>query len=151
MADEEKQKKKGRVRGALGRKLMKVPMLRRMYVRRILKFIDKSRDKGRRLPPDLYELSRQLSRVPESERAPALEAALKAGNTGNGPGAEMPGSNRELRRAASAQQRLSGKGQGYRPGARAAAPPPAAPSAPRSSGRTRPGTGRSKPAKGKSS
>jgi hypothetical protein len=139
------------VRGALGRRLMKVPVVRRMYVRRMIKFIDKSRAKGRRLPPEVYELSRQLSRVPEADRASALEAALKAGPDGRGE--SVPGSNRQLRRAASAQQRQSGKGQGrYRPGGGVAGsgggavtPPPRP-----SSGRTRPGSGRSKPAPRKS-
>ena len=87
----ETKEKKRRVRGALGRTLMKVPLVRRLYARRVLKFIDKSRTKGRKLPPELYELSRQLSRVPESDRASALEAALRAGPQGV---ASMPGSNR---------------------------------------------------------
>jgi hypothetical protein len=139
---EEKVKK--RRRGALGRRLMKVPLIRRMYVRRMLKFIDKSKAKGRRLPPEIYELSRQLSRVPEADRASALETALKAGPDGIGD--SVPGSNRQLRRAASAQQRQSGKGQGrYRPGGGVASPTAVTPPPRPSTGRTRPGSGRSKP------
>ncbi len=69
----------------------------------LLKLIDKSRQRGRRLPPDLYELSKQLSRVPQSERADALERALKAEREGTA-GA---GVNRQARRAAERQSRQS--------------------------------------------
>jgi hypothetical protein len=116
---------------------MRVPFVRRAYARRLLKFIDKSKEKGRRLPPDLYELSRQLSRLPEADRAAALDTALKAGPDGTA--ASVPGSNRQLRRAASAQGRQSGKGQGYRPGS--AGPSSARSGRPGGSGRTRPGSG----------
>ena len=86
----------------MGRVLLKVPGLRRFYVRRLLKFIEKSKQKGRRLPPDLYELSKQLARVPKSEQAAVLERALKAGPEG---AANMPGVNRQARRAAERQAR----------------------------------------------
>ena len=141
----ETKEKKRRVRGALGRTLMKVPLVRRLYARRVLKFIDKSRTKGRKLPPELYELSRQLSRVPESDRASALEAALRAGPQGV---ASMPGSNRQLRRAASAQQRQSGKGQGrYRPGLAGSGGTGGAGGAGGRPGAGRPSAGGSKPAR----
>jgi hypothetical protein len=83
----------------MGRVLLRIPVLRRFYVRRLLKFIDKSRQRGRRLPPDLYELSKQLSRVPKSDQADALERALKAEREG------MAGVNRQARRAAERQSR----------------------------------------------
>lgn len=106
---EEKQKKP-RVRGAMGRMLMRVPALRRWYIRRMLKYIDKSKAKGRKLPPEFVELSRHLARVPKDKRASALEEAMTAEREGN------LAASREMRRAASAQQRRSGKGSGYRPG-----------------------------------
>ena len=94
-----KRQRKGRV----GRVLLRIPVLRRFYVRRLLKFIDKSKERGRRLPPDLYELSKQLSKVPKSERAAALERALKAERDGMA-GA---GVNRQARRASERQARQS--------------------------------------------
>jgi hypothetical protein len=108
-------KDKKRIRGAIGRLVMRSSFLRRRYVRRVLKSIDKAKAKGRRLPPELFELSQQLSRVPKNKQAEALEEAIKAGPDA----AEEAG--RAMRRAAAAQQRQSGRGQGrYRPGM----PPP---------------------------
>jgi hypothetical protein len=113
--DTGKKEKKRRVRGAIGRLTMRSSFLRRRYVRRVLKSIDKAKAKGRRLPPELFELSQQLSRVPKNKQAEALEEAIKAGPDA----AEEAG--RAMRRAAAAQQRQSGRGQGrYRPGM----PPP---------------------------
>lgn len=97
-----KSEEKLRRRGRLGRVLLKISGMRRFYVRRVLRFIEKSKQKGRRLPPDLYELSKQLSRVPKSEQAALLERAMKAGPEGP---AGMPGVNREARRAAQRQAR----------------------------------------------
>lgn len=77
----------------------------------MLKSIDKAKEKGRRLPPELFELSQQLSRVPKNKQADALEEAIKSGPEA----ADQAG--RAMRRAAAAQQRQSGRGQGrYRPG-----------------------------------
>lgn len=107
-----KKDRKGKWRAAVGRRAMRVPMLRRFYVKRMIKYIDKMRAKGKRLPPELVELSRFLSRVPKQDRATALEDAIKAEREGSAVGS------RELRRAAAAQQRHSGRGGGrYRPGA----------------------------------
>lgn len=114
--DKSKKDKKRRIRGAIGRLTMRSSFLRRRYVRRVLKSIDKAKAKGRRLPPELFELSQQLSRVPKNKQAEALEEAIKAGPDA----AEEAG--RAMRRAAAAQQRQSGRGQGrYRPGM---GPPP---------------------------
>ena len=111
---DEKEKKR-RIRSAIGRLTMRSSFLRRRYVRRVLKSIDKAKEKGRRLPPELFELSQQLSRVPKNKQAEALEEAIKAGPDAS----EEAG--RAMRRAAAAQQRQSGRGQGrYRPGM----PPP---------------------------
>ena len=80
---------------------MGVPVLRRWYVRRTLKFIDRSREKGRRLPEGLAETARHLSRVPRHQREQAFEDAIMAGE-------DQAGMSREFRRAA-ARQRLSTK------------------------------------------
>jgi hypothetical protein len=85
----------------VGRVLLRIPVLRRFYVRRLLKFIDTSKARGRRLPPDLYELSKQLSKVPKSEQAAALERALKTEREG----IAGAGVNRQARRAAERQSR----------------------------------------------
>lgn len=79
--------------------MMRVPALRRWYVKRTLKLIDRSREKGRRLPEGLAETARQLSRVPKQQRAKVFEEALLAGT-------DEPGMSREFRRAA-ARKRLS--------------------------------------------
>ncbi len=102
--------KKRRIRGAIGRGVMKVPVLRRWQIRRTLKFIDKSRAKGRRLPEGLHEMARFLDRVPKQQRAKVFEEAMVANQ-------ELPNMGREYRRAA-ARQRRSGKSDArYRPGA----------------------------------
>lgn len=101
--------KERRIRGAIGRSFMKVPFLRRWYIRRILRFIDKSKEKGRRLPEGMAETARFLSRVPKDKRLEAFEEALLTSQ-------EMPNMGRDYRRAAS-RQRKSGKSEtNYRPG-----------------------------------
>lgn len=78
---------------------MKVPVLRRWYIRRTLKFIEKSREKGRRLPEGMAEMARQLSQIPKDKRQQVMEEALLAEQ-------DMPEMSREFRRAA-ARKRLS--------------------------------------------
>lgn len=93
------------------RAILKIGFVRRWYVRRMLKYIDKSKAKGRKLPPELLELNRFLSRLPAEQRAEALEQAMTMDQEGDEFG------NRDLRRAAAQQQRQSGQGGGrYRPG-----------------------------------
>ncbi len=93
---------------------MRIPFLRRRYVKRVIKFIDKSKEKGRRLPPEMVELARFLSKVPKDQRAEKLEEAMvtqQLAEKGDTP------FNRDMRRAAYNQQRRSGKNaNGYRPG-----------------------------------
>ena len=120
-----KARRKRRLRDALGRKFMTVPLLRRWYIRRMLKFIDKSREKGRPLPEGLTEVARYLARVPKYERAKKFEEAIKA----NQEVEDAQSLGRQMRRATS-RQRKSGKGGGYRPGL--------PPGALKQSGRTRP-------------
>ncbi|MGH9102313.1 MAG: hypothetical protein ACRDYD_04935 [Acidimicrobiales bacterium] len=98
------------IRGTVSRVITKIPFLRRLYIKRLLRFMERSEAKGRRLPPELETLQTRLSRLPKKDRASALETAMLAEQQG-------PGS-REMRRAAGRQQRLSGRGSGrQRPGA----------------------------------
>ena len=84
--------------------------LRRRYVRRVLRTIEKYRAKGRTLPENLQRLERQLRRVPKTKRAEMLEQMMEMGTSPD------VSSNRALRRAAGRQDRLSGKSVGLRPG-----------------------------------
>jgi hypothetical protein len=98
-----------RIRGALGRAVMRVPWSRRWYIRRILKFIDKSKKKGRPLPQGLEETARLLSRVPKHQRAKVFEEAIEANQA-------APDMGRAYRRATE-RRRRSGKNEShYRPG-----------------------------------
>jgi len=82
--------------------MLSVGFVRRWYARRLVKFLEKSRKKHRRLPDHMVQVDTLLRRVPEPRRAKVLEEMLRPGPK-EGPG-------RELRRAASRQQRQSGKG-----------------------------------------
>ncbi len=79
---------------------MRVPVLRRWYIRRILKLIDRSKAKGRRLPEGMAEVARLVARLPKVQRALALEEAILANQ-------DTPNLGRQFRRAA-ARQRRSG-------------------------------------------
>jgi hypothetical protein len=103
-------RKKRRIRGAIGRGVMKVPVLRRWQIRRTLKFIDRSRAKGRRLPDELHQMARFLDRVPKAERAKVFEEAMVANQ-------ELPNMGRDYRRAAARQRRSGRSDARYRPGA----------------------------------
>lgn len=118
---------------------MSVGFVRRTYAKRLIKFMERSREKRKPLPPELREVSIAMSQLPEAQRLPALEQALH----GQG-GAESM--SREMRRAASRQSRMSGKGGPHRrpgamrtrdplpqpaPNAKATKPAPPAPPAPK--------------------
>jgi hypothetical protein len=100
--------KKRRIRTAVFRSIMRVGFLRHFYVRRLLRFMEKSRAKGRALPAELMRLEQMLSRLPPKKRAEALESALLTSPDEN--------PSREMRREAGRQERLRGDGKGYRPG-----------------------------------
>jgi hypothetical protein len=87
---------------------MSIPVVRRFYIRRVLKFIDKSKTKGRRLPEGMAEAARVLARVPKHQREKVFEEMVLTNQA-------LPNMGREMRRAAS-RQRKSGKGRGNRPG-----------------------------------
>ena len=99
-----------RIRSFPGRLIGRTPWLRRRYVRRVLRSIDKARKKNRPMPDSLVRIDRMLRRVPRHKRAEALEQMLEAGSA---PETEL---GRAVRRAASRQERRSGKGGGLRPG-----------------------------------
>ncbi|MDA8283181.1 MAG: hypothetical protein M0Z42_07785 [Actinomycetota bacterium] len=111
---------KGSLRQRMGERVMRIGFIRRRYVKRVIRYLDKSKKKGRRLPPAMMEMQRFLAQIPKEERARRLDEAIVAQQSGD----EF---NRDLRRAAANQQRRSGKGAGgYRPGAppRSVAPGP---------------------------
>jgi hypothetical protein len=88
---------------------MKVGAVRRFYARRLIRFLDKSKKKGRVIPDQLAELDDYLSRVPVKQRRELLESSL-SGELDSRAG-------RDLRRAASRQGRQKGRaGGGQRPG-----------------------------------
>jgi hypothetical protein len=102
---------KPKLRERLSQQVMKIGFFRRRYVKRMIKYIDKSKEKGKRLPPELFELQRFLSQVPKAQRAERLEEAITKQRS------EEPMGNRDLRRASLNQQRHSGRGGNrYRPG-----------------------------------
>jgi hypothetical protein len=100
--------KKRRVRTAVFNRAMKVGFIRRFYVKRLLRYIEKSRKKGRSLPPDLVQVEKMVARLPAKKQVELLETALltKPDDVNN----------RQLRRAATRQDRLRGSGAGNRPG-----------------------------------
>lgn len=94
-----------------GRLVGRSKWLRRRYARRVVKMMRKYRDKGRQLPENLRPIERQIRRLPPAEQVRTLERLLEAGAKAD------PEASRNLRRAASRQQRRSGKkGGGVRPG-----------------------------------
>jgi len=114
------------VRATITRGIVRVPFLRRLYVRRMLKFLERSKRKKRALPRELAELDVAMSKVPKDQRMAMLETALTEGSQG--------GASRQMRRAADRQKRQSGRGgPRRRPGAvkqtggGPAGPPPGGP------------------------
>jgi len=91
------------VRAALAKLVLKVPFLRRRYVRGLLRQLE---DGGKReLPPELAQLRRLLKQVPPPQREQTLEAALRQGLSGEVPNEPEQLPSRSLRRAAQRQQR----------------------------------------------
>jgi hypothetical protein len=98
------------VRATITRGIVRVPFLRRLYVRRMLAYLERSKRKKRALPKELNELDIAMSKVPKDQRMAMLETALTEGSKG--------GASREMRRAADRQKRQSGRGgPRRRPGA----------------------------------
>jgi len=103
-------KRKHRIQQGFMKLVTKVPWMRRRYSKWILRYIDKSRTKGRTLPPELQRVERQLAKVPPRKRVEALEEALMSGSDG------ANATSREMRRAMARQQRQRPNGKGQRPG-----------------------------------
>jgi hypothetical protein len=101
--------RKRRARGAISRTIMRVPRLRRFYLSRLVKTIDRYERKGRPLPKGLEETARFLSRVPKNKRLETLDKAIQVNE-------DMPNMGREMRRAASRQRRSGQSDFHYRPG-----------------------------------
>lgn len=100
------------LRARASQRMLKVGFMRRRYAKRLVRYIDRQKAKGRPLPPEFAELERFLAQVPKAERAQRFEEALALQQAD-----ELP-VGREMRRAAANQQRRSGKNPaGYRPGA----------------------------------
>lgn len=99
----------GRIQKAMNRLMTRVPWLRRRYTRYILRYIDKSKKKGRTLPPELERLDKQLMKVPPAKRPEMLEQLLVMSD----PSATA---SREMRRAIERQNRQRSTGKGQRPG-----------------------------------
>jgi hypothetical protein len=88
---------------------MRLRPLRRLYARRLMKFLAKSKAKGRVIPGELAQLDEYLEKLPAKERQAVLEATLS--------GELDAQASRTLRRAAERQARRSGRaGGGQRPG-----------------------------------
>jgi hypothetical protein len=93
----DKPRKEPKLRAAFARKLMKVPILRRFYLRRLLKHIDDTpREK---LEPELRQLQAALATVPPPRRMAMLESALEQGPEAT----DVVQQSRALRRAAERQ------------------------------------------------
>jgi hypothetical protein len=98
-----------RARDGVWKRLLKVGVIRRWYARRLVKYIEKSRKKKRRLPQHLSQVDTMLRKLPKAQRVKTLEEMLVPGRE------EQLG--RNLRRAAARQNRGSGRGgPGRRPG-----------------------------------
>lgn len=92
-----RKRREPKMRGALARLFLKVPGMRGLYVRALLRSLEQGGTKKRPLPPELRDLKRLLDRLPEKERKKALEQTLR------NPNYEPP--NRSLRRASAKQSK----------------------------------------------
>ena len=100
-----------KIRDIPARIIGRTPWLRRRYARRIVRTIDKYKEKGRPLPESLVRLERQLRRVPGPKRQQLVEQMMEMGTE------QDLTTNRALRRAAGRQERQKGqRGGGLRPG-----------------------------------
>ena len=63
------------------RAMTKVPLFRRFYVRRILRFIEKSKAKGRPLPADLVRVDQMTAKLPKKKKEKLLEEAMLTSQT----------------------------------------------------------------------
>jgi hypothetical protein len=83
--------------GFLLRPFLKIPPIRRAYLRRVLTYIEET--PASKLPAELRQAKTLLERLPRHQRLAALESGVE-----QGPQAQVPQS-RALRRAAERQAR----------------------------------------------
>ena len=96
-------------RGRFFRRVMQIGPVRGFYARRLLRFLEKSKKKGRDIPDQLADLDEYLARVPAKQRRELLEASLS--------GELDARAGRAVRRAAGRQGRQKGRAAGgQRPG-----------------------------------
>lgn len=96
----------GRARDSAWKRLLRIGIIRRWYARRLIKYIDKSRKKKRKLPQHLVQVDTMLRKVPKPQRQKLVEEMLTPGRE------EQFG--RAMRRAAERQNRGSGQGSAKR-------------------------------------
>jgi len=92
------------MRRTFAKLVLKVPFLRRRYVRSVLRHLDEGGGK-KGLPPELQQLQRLLKQVPPPQREKTLESALLQGLSGTLPSEPEQLPSRSMRRAAERQQR----------------------------------------------
>lgn len=91
------------------RRMLRIGLVRRWYARRLVKYMEKSRKKQRKLPDHLVRLDQMTRRLPQPRRVATVEELIT-------PGADEH-FGREFRRAAARQDRArGGRSGGRRPG-----------------------------------
>ena len=85
----------GKIRAALGQGLLKIPFFRRLYLKRLLQYLEET--KPHEVRPELRALHTAIQRVPRSKRLETLESAMKQ--------SQEPPPNRQLRRMSEKQSR----------------------------------------------
>ena len=80
--------------GLLARPFLKIPPLRRWYLKRLLRFLEQT--PASKLPAELRQAQALLKRLPQGQRLAALESGLKQGPQAQAQVAQS----RSLRRAA---------------------------------------------------
>jgi hypothetical protein len=83
--------------GLLARPFLKIPLLRRWYLRRLLRYLEDT--PASKLPAEMRQVRALLERLPKAQRLAALESGLQQGPEA----AALP--SRSLRRAAEKQAR----------------------------------------------
>ncbi|HVX20634.1 MAG TPA: hypothetical protein VHB02_04740 [Acidimicrobiales bacterium] len=106
-----KRRRLRKLREAPARFVARIPWLRRRQARRLVKTMERYREKNRPLPENLSRLEKQLRRLPKNKRAEAVEQMMEMSVQPD------QSTNRALRRASGRQERQKGtKGGGLRPG-----------------------------------
>ena len=83
--------------GVLARPFLKIPPVRRWYLRRVLKYLEETPPS--KFAPEMRAAQALLQRMPRHQRLAALETGLEQGTVGEAP------QSRALRRAAAKEAR----------------------------------------------